>query len=245
VDDSGKSNERYTLSLAFGQTETAQEQEFLKKLKDFENKIIEDAATNSEAWFGEPMTKEVLKHMYFPFLKYPKVKGTKRNDESKPPTLRAKVPFYNGEWGDSFVIFSSNKEKLFPSELNQTPIELIPKMSKVACVLQFSGLWFGGKGWGITIRATQAVVRPQHRNNINAQCQIELDEDYEQQKSKSSTYDSDEEPTTPLQKPVAPTLVKEQEPEQVEEEQVKEPEPTIQAPAAAAPKKKIVKKAST
>jgi len=253
VDESGKSNERYTLSLAFSQNPSAQEQEFLSKLKEFENKLLDDAVTNSELWFGEPMTKEVLKHMYFPFLKYSKVKGTKKNDESKPPSLRAKVPYYNGQWGDSFVIFSSNKEKLFPSESSElTPVDLIPKMSKVACVLQFSGIWFGGKGWGLTIRATQAVVRPQQRNNINAFCQIELDGDAEEEsqqpapvvqaKKQVETYDSDSEPTPAA---VAPAPVPVKAPV-VAEEPVKAPEQPVQEPAAAAaPKKKVVKKAST
>ena len=244
VDESGKSNEKYTLSLAFGQNPSAQEQEFLRKLTEFENKLLDDAEKHSEQWFGEPMTKEVLKHMYFPFLKYTKIKGTKRNDMSKPPSLRAKVPFYNGQWGDSFVIFSSTKEKLFPSESTElTPVDLIPKMSKVACVLQFSGIWFGGKGWGLTIRATQAVVRQQVRNNINAMCQIDLDNEEEQEPQQqqapppqaakavvAATYDSDEEP----QAVAAPT------PTPVQEVAA----PVQQEAPAAAPKKKIVKKAS-
>jgi hypothetical protein len=250
VDESGKSNEKYTLSLAFGQNGSAQEQEFLRKLTEFENKLLDDAEKHSEQWFGEPMTKEVLKHMYFPFLKYTKIKGTKRNDLSKPPSLRAKVPFYNGQWGDSFVIFSSTKEKLFPSESTElTPVDLIPKMSKVACVLQFSGIWFGGKGWGLTIRATQAVVRQQVRNNINAMCQIDLDNEEEQEAQPqqqapppppqvkktivASTYDSDEEPQAQVATP-APTPA--EQPVQVQQEV---------AQVVAAPKKKIVKKAST
>lgn len=252
VDESGKSNEKYTLSLAFGQNGSAQEQEFLRKLTEFENKLLDDAEKHSEQWFGEPMTKEVLKHMYFPFLKYTKIKGTKRNDLSKPPSLRAKVPFYNGQWGDSFVIFSSTKEKLFPSESTElTPVDLIPKMSKVACVLQFSGIWFGGKGWGLTIRATQAVVRQQVRNNINAMCQIDLDNEEEQEPQQqqqqappppqvkktvvASTYDSDEEPQAVAAQVVAPTPVQE----------VAAPVQVQQEAPAAAPKKKIVKKAST
>ena len=254
VDESGKSNERYTLSLAFSQSPSAQEEEFLRKLKELENKLLDDAVKNSELWFGESMTKEVLRHMYFPFLKYSKVKGTKKIDESKPPTLRAKVPYYNGQWGDSFVIFSSNKEKLFPSETSElTPVDLIPKMSKVACVLQFSGIWFGGKGWGLTIRATQAVVRPQQRNNINAICQIDLGAEAEEeeetqatpaaavveQKKQTETYDSDSEPA-PAPAPVpAPAPAPAPAPTPVPAEQ-----PVQEAPAAA-PKKKVVKKAST
>ena len=274
VDESGKSNEKYTISLAFGQTMSKEEDEFLRKLKELENKILEDAVSNSELWWGEPMTKEVLKHMYFPFLKYPKVKGTKRDDMSKPPTLRAKLPYYNGQWGESFAIFSDKKEKLFPGEGKMSPVDLIPKMSRIACVIQIAGLWFGGKGWGLTIRASQAVVSPSEmRQNINDMCQIDFGEEQEYPQSRTQVEDSDEEEEAPA--PVkAPVQVKAPEPvpEPVSEPvkapasasvpvsepvQVKAPAsasvplPVQEAPApvqeapAAAPKKKIVKKASS
>lgn len=256
VDESGKSNEKYTISLAFGQTMSKEEEEFLRKLKEMENKILDDAVTNSELWWGEPMTKEVLKHMYFPFLKYPKVKGTKKDDMSKPPTLRAKLPYYNGQWGDSFAIFSDKKEKLFPGEGKMSPVDLIPKMSRIACVIQISGLWFGGKGWGLTIRASQAVVSPSDmRQNINDMCQIDFGDENGEEQSKTRVEDSDEE-DAPAPAPVkAPEPIKA--PEQVQV-QVKAPEapPAIKAPEpealkveeavpVSAPKKKIVKKVSS
>ena len=251
VDESGKSNEKYTLSLAFSSSPSSKEEEFLSKLKEFENKLLDDAVSNSELWWGEPMTKEVLKHMYFPFLKYPKIKGTKKDDMSKPPTLRAKVPYFNGQWGDSFAIFSDKKEKLFPSETARTPVDLIPKMSNIRCVLHISGLWFGGKGWGLTIRATQAVVRPSDmRMNINDVCQIGFGDDEEdiqkqvkEDKVNTVVYDSDEE-QVPVQAQ-APVKAPEPKPEPKAEPQVVAVvEETTAAPVAAAPKKKIVKKAS-
>lgn len=255
VDESGKSNEKYTLSLAFSSSPSPKEEEFLSKLKEFENKLLDDAVANSELWWGEPMTKEVLKHMYFPFLKYPKIKGTKKDDTSKPPTLRAKVPYFNGQWGDSFAIFSDKKEKLFPSETTRTPVDLIPKMSNIRCVLHMSGLWFGGKGWGLTIRATQAVVRPSDmRMNINDVCQIGFGDDEEDQATTAASkevntqvYDSDEEPEpAPVKAPVkAPEPVKAPAPEPVKApEPVPVQEPVQEQVAASAPKKKIVKKAS-
>ena len=251
VDESGKSNEKYTLSLAFSSSPSLKEDEFLSKLKEFENKLLDDAVSNSELWWGEPMTKEVLKHMYFPFLKYPKIKGTKKDDMSKPPTLRAKVPYFNGQWGDSFAIFSDKKEKLFPSETARTPVDLIPKMSNIRCVLHISGLWFGGKGWGLTIRATQAVVRPSDmRMNINDVCQIGFGDDEEdiqkqvkEDKVNTVVYDSDEE-QAPVQAQ-APVKAPEPKPEPKAEPQVVAVvEETTAAPVAAAPKKKIVKKVS-
>ena len=39
-------------------------------------------------------------------------------------------------------------------------MDFVPKMSNVACVLQCGGLWFGGKGWGLTWKVNQIVVKP-------------------------------------------------------------------------------------
>lgn len=250
VDESGKSNEKYTLSLAFSSSPGAKEDDFLRKLKEFENQLLDDAVSNSELWWGEPMTKEVLKHMYFPFLKYPKIKGTKKDDLSKAPTLRAKVPYFNGQWGDSFAIFSDKKEKLFPTETSRTPVDLIPKMSNIRCVLHFSGLWFGGKGWGLTIRATQAIVRPSDmRMNMNDVCQIGFGDEEEEQETKEDkvstrVYDSDEEvaKVEPVPAKVEPVPAK-VEPVPAKVEQVAAVEESVAAPSA--PKKKIVKKSST
>jgi hypothetical protein len=33
-------------------------------------------------------------------------------------------------------------------------------MSNIACVLQCGGIWIGGKGWGLTWKMVQGVVKP-------------------------------------------------------------------------------------
>jgi hypothetical protein len=82
VDEKGESDGKFSMSLAFPNETyaTPATNEFLSKLKAFENQILDDAVKNSEAWFGEEMSREVAKHTFFPFLKYSKDKLTKKID---------------------------------------------------------------------------------------------------------------------------------------------------------------------
>ena len=174
----GESDGRFTMSLNFPNVdyETPALKDFLAKLKAFENQILDDAVKYSEAWFGEQMSREVAKHTFFPFLKYSKDKTTKKIDLSKPPSIRAKVPNYGGRW--AVEIYDTSSNKIFPCENdNMSPVDFIPKKSNVAAVLQCSGLWFGGKGWGVTWKVVQCVVKPQELVSVFGRCHIQLTDD--------------------------------------------------------------------
>lgn len=180
TDEKGESDGKYTMSLNFPNQQYAKPatDEFLAKFKAFENQILDDAVKNCELWFGEPdMSREVLKHMYFPCLKYSKDKSTKKIDLTKPPSIRAKVPNYDGRW--TVELYDTSSKLLFPDSTNPniTPIDLVPKQSNVAAVLQCGGLWFGGKGWGVTWKLVQAVVKPKEVVSIFGKCHIQLTDD--------------------------------------------------------------------
>ena len=64
---------------------------------------------------------------------------------------------------------------LFPCENpNITPIDLVPKLSSVACVLQCGGIWIGGKGWGLTWKLVQCIVKPKQVVSVYGKCHIQL-----------------------------------------------------------------------
>lgn len=171
----GESDGKYSMSLNFPNQEYSNPatNTFLQKLKDFENQILDDAVTNSELWWGEEMSREVAKHTFFPFLKYSKSKDTKKIDLLKPPAIRAKVPFYNGKWG--VEIYDTKQNMIFPCEQEfVTPTDLIPKLSQVACVLQCGGIWIGGKGWGLTWKLNQCIVKPREIVSVYGKCQVHL-----------------------------------------------------------------------
>jgi hypothetical protein len=230
----GESDGKYTLSLNFPNEDYSNPatRDFLEKLKAFEAQLLKDAAKNSEAWFGEEMSLEVVKHMYFPFLKYSKDKTTKKFDYSKPPSIRAKVPNYGGRW--AVEIYDTAGKLIFPnSDANMTPMDFIPKLSNVACIIQNGGLWFGGKGWGTTWKLVQCVVKPKIQDSVYGKCHIQLSSDDIQtiETAPAPSEDVDEE-----DEPAAAPVSTEVEDSDAEEEA--EPEPVVEAP-----KKKVIKKA--
>jgi len=240
VDEKGESDGKFSMSLNFPNIDysTPASNDFLAKCKLFENQILDDAVRNSEAWFGEEMSREVAKHTFFPFLKYSKDKTTKKVDPTKPPSLRAKVPNYNNRW--AVEIYDTNSKLIFPCENeNMTPMDFIPKKSNVACVLQCGGLWFGGKGWGLTWKLNQCVVKPQEVLSVYGRCHIQLSNDELASIDKQINVNVDEEiedtVTHSAPVPVSTEVAdSDQEDEDVEEEAV-----------VAAPVKKIVKKVVT
>lgn len=240
IDDKGESDGKFSISLNFPNDEykTTATTAFLDKLKAFENQILDDAVANSELWWGEQMSRDICKHTFFPFLKYSKNKDTKKFDYTKPPSIRAKVPCYNDKW--AVELYDTKSNLIFPSEdPTQTPPDFVPKLSNIACVLQCGGIWIGGKGWGLTWKMIQGVVKPKITDSIYGKCHINLSsEDKEALESQpvvaaAAAVDEDdvEEP------PVVTTEAADT------DDEPDTPEPVNTPPPAAPPKKVVVKKA--
>ena len=254
VDEKGESDGKFSMSLAFPNETyaTPATTEFLAKLKSFENQILDDAVKNSEAWFGEEMSREVAKHTFFPFLKYSKDKLTKKIDFTKPPVIRAKVPNYSGRW--NVEVYDTKRQLLFPCDNdNLTPMDFVPARSNVACVLQCGGLWFGGKGWGVTWKLNQCVVKPHVQETVFGQCHIQLTNEDIQSIETQPLDEMDVDNSTAAPAPQVVTTEVADSDEENEPEPEPEPEPVIKkkvikkapepaAPEPEAPKKKVIKK---
>jgi hypothetical protein len=210
-------------------------------MKAFESQILDDAVKNSEQWWGETMSRELCKHTFFPFLKYRKDKETKKLDYSNPPSIRAKVPKYGDKW--AVELYDTSSEMIFPcDDPDASPPDFVPKLSNIACVLQCGGIWIGGKGWGLTWKMVQGVVKPRVNNTIYGKCQIQLSADDVDKMNKQVVDDDDE----PVQVVAATTSVEVEDSDDdnavsdddnaVSEEVAVEPEPV---PVI---KKKIIKK---
>jgi len=246
VNDQGESDGKFSMSLVFPNEDysTVASRDFLDRLKKFENQILDDAVKYSEVWFGEEMSREVAKHTFFPFLKYSKDKLTKKVDYSRPPTLRAKVPCYNNKW--SVEVYDTQGERLFPCENeNMSPLDFVPKKSNVACVLQCGGLWFGGKGWGITWKLNQCVVKPSEIQSVFGKCHIQLSsEDIKTMSAPLVTADDASDDEKPIEQPVKVETAVEDSDEEEEPEPEPEPEPKPEPVKKKVVKKKTVKKAA-
>jgi hypothetical protein len=176
-DDQGMSDNKYKISINFPNPEykTAESDIMLKKMIEFQEQILDDAVENSELWWGEKMSRELVKHTFFPFLKFRKNKETNKIDYNSAPSFSAKVPYYKDTEQWAVELYDINSNMIFPcddSSLN--PSDFVPKMSKVACLIQCTGIWIGGKGWGLTWKLIQAVVMPKENESIRGKCQISI-----------------------------------------------------------------------
>ena len=231
----------YSMALQFPSDEykTPQVSKFFAAMQAFEAKIKRDAIVNSKDWFGKSMSAEVINAIFNPVLSYSKNPATGEPDHTKNPTLRVKLPFYDGEW-KGIEIYDSNSTALFPNSDGKSPKDIIVKGSDAALIITCGGLWFAGGSFGVTWRLVQAVLKP--KPSLSGKCNIVLDEDEQKRMtapSKSAAhYDDDHVPSA-----AAAAAAQEVDVEDSEEEEDDSPIPRItSAPAPVVATKKIVAK---
>lgn len=144
---------------------------FLKNMMAYEAQIREDAQKYSKDWFGKSsMSAEVIDALFTPMLKYPKDQSTGEPDRSRKPTLRIKLPFWEGSF--KVEIYNLDRQQIFPSMDDVSPVDLIQKTQNVALVIQSGGLWFANGKFGTTWKLVQAVVQPKASILGNKTCHV-------------------------------------------------------------------------
>lgn len=262
IDQEGNGNGKYEMSLQFPQEEYSNEdcKSFLKNMQSLENKIKADALVYSKDWFGKVhKSADIIEELFTPMLKFPKIKGTSEPDYSKKPTLRLKLPQWQGAWKSE--IYDEDGNSLFPNKENHTitPLDYLKKGAMVACVIQCGGIWFTNGKFTVTWKLLQAVVQ-KPKASISGQCLIKLkpaekeqlksaavvQEDDIEDSINAHVEDSDDEEIVSRVEPVkvpetvflnVPVPVLEQEPVLVPE-----PAVALESEVDVKPKKKIIRK---
>ena len=192
VDDkSGKVS--YDMALQFPSEEYAKEDttNFMNNMIDFEDKLKADAIKNSKEWFGKAkMSEDAIDALWTPMLKYPKDKNTGESDTTRSPTLKVKIPFWEGEWKTE--LYDVDQTAIFPDPNGSsvTPKDLISKGSNVAVIILCGGLWFANGKFGVTWKLLQGVVKP--KASIRGKCHIQLSSEEKERMDKQKTEDSDD-----------------------------------------------------
>jgi hypothetical protein len=250
-------NGKFEFALQFPNDDNKNEdtEAFLKNMTNFENKIKSDALTYSKEWFGKQhKSSEVVDALWTPMLKYPKNKISGESDMTKNPSLRVKVPLWEGVW--RCEIYDEDGNKMFPNPAvpSSTPLDFLQKGTNIACLLQCGGLWFANGKFGITWKLVQAVGQ-KPRATLSGQCFIKLNKG---DKDRLKNSQPPPEPQDP--EDVVATIVNDSDDEEMPV--VKEPEPVVVPPPAPVPtpapvvesvppeppivvKKKVVKKKET
>jgi hypothetical protein len=227
---------------------------FLKNMVAFESKIKADALVYSKEWFGKlHKSPDVVDALFTPMLKYSKNKTTGEYDLAKPPTLRVKIPVWEGVWRAE--VYDEEGAKMFPDASNPlvTPVDFIQKGIHVACLLQCGGLWFANGKFGITWKLVQAVAQ-KPRASLTGQCFLKLktaDKEKLKQSSPQITASSVEEDDdedivqpalTAASNAVSSTIVDDSDDEEIIVPKVEAISAASSVQPSGAPKKKIIKK---
>jgi hypothetical protein len=186
--DEKSGKETYDMALQFPRDDyqTEDNKKFLDAMVTLQNKLKDDAITNSKEWFNKPkMSREVVDALFHPMLSYSKDKETGEPDMTKSPTLKVKIPF----WENNFncEVYDTNAKMLFPPSdpsSSVTPLELITKASNIIAVIQCGGFWFANGKFGVTWKLIQCVVKP--KPTLKGRCLIAVSSDAKSQIEKTT-----------------------------------------------------------
>ena len=245
---SGQGNGKFEMTLQFPNEDYKNEEAsaFLENLKKFEDKIKADAMNHSKDWFGKVhKSLDVLEALYSPMLKYSKDKNTGECDLTKAPSIRVKIPVWEGTW--RCEDYDDEGTKLFPNSSGTTPVELIPKATNVKVLMTCGGIWFASGKFGVTWKLNQAIVKPPEAFE-KGKCYVafapekkaDYDSDGETEQTPRAEHSAVEpkQESVPVQEPVVETAPPVPEPE---------PAPAVESksePAAASKPEKEKKKAT-
>jgi hypothetical protein len=226
----GQGDGKFTLSLQFPgkEYENDDTSAFLKNMKALEDKIKADALVYSREWFGKVhKSAEVVDALWTPMLKYSKNKATGDYDYSRAPTLRVKLPQWEGVF--SSEIYSEDGDKLFPNQEmpSATPLDYLKKGTTILCLIQFAGIWFVNGKFSASWKLVQAVAQKPKTLSLKGKCWIAVNS---QDKEKIKSQDVEDEPDTA----VVSTIVDDSD-EEEEEEKVVVPPPPLVVPVVVPP----------
>ena len=186
-DDTGRVS--YSMSLQFPSEEYSNDEQehFLEKVKEFENKVLDDCVTHAKEWFGKSkMSREVAEALFTPLLRYPKDKTTGEPDYSRAPTMKVKIPYWEGKF--NVELYDVDGEPIFSPEmeLGEGDFEtMIPKTARTVSAIQCNGIWFAAGKFGVTWQLKQAVVKRPVK--LQGRCFIKLSDSDKKQLDTSNT----------------------------------------------------------
>ena len=248
--DDKTGSKSYDMALQFPNDEYSNPEcvEFLKNMQNFEQKLKADATENCKEWLNKTkMSSDVIDALWTPMLRYPKDKETGEYDYSRAPTLKVKIPYWEGNF-KGVELYDDEQKQLFPNDDDIQPIEYVTKGSNVATIIYCGGIWVANGKFGVTWKLFQAVVKP--RASLAGKCHISLSQkDKEAMNASVKKDDSDDELDTTTVGNSNETVVEDSDEEEpvvaVAAKEVKEEIESKKVTTEDTPKKKrVVKKKS-
>ena len=242
------------LDVSFrGMDENDKINQLYNKLKELENKIVDDAFENRELWFKDDFdnNKAFCKKLFSPIIKVDKDPNTGKELGKYPPTFKAKIPFDKNE------VCTMDCYDMQNEELHINDVFKRLKGAKVVMIVQLTGLWMAGGKYGCSWKVCTGKF--QLSQNVKVTFIKDSDEDVEDdeeedivpdevvkevpKENKKKVVKKEPEPQEEEEEEEEQELEQEEQEEQEEEEEEEEepkvPEPE---PLPPPPKKKVIKK---
>ena len=131
-----------------------------EKFQALENWVVAQCVSHGKDWFGKAnMSEDVVRALFYPILKYPKDKGTGEPDTTRDPSVKLKVPYWEGDY--KCELYSMDSKPLYtPTHklADVTPVEMVPMNSDIMALVQCDGLWFTAGRCGLTFKLLQAKI---------------------------------------------------------------------------------------
>ena len=179
-DEARKDEERkYDITVSFkGMDENPKIKQFYDKMKELEQKIIDDAFTNRVAWKLNNCggNKDFVANMFTPIVKHDKDKVTGEYANKYPPTFKAKIPYNSSENRFEFDCYDMDN-----NEVNFQDILSNLKGGKAQFIIQLSGIWFSagifGCSWKIVSSKFQQINMSKPTFVVDSDDELNNDDD--------------------------------------------------------------------
>ena len=143
---------KWSLDLSFKGIEDKQNiKEFFDMLQALDDKLVSDGVANSFKWLGkEQNSKEVVKALYTPHIRYSKDKTTGKIKDY-PPTFKLNLP----KRDDKFIA------EVYDHEGNEIDLaETETKNAQIIAQVECQGIWSAAGRFGYTWRVVRMRITP-------------------------------------------------------------------------------------
>lgn len=133
------------LNLRGYEGENPEMKQLYDMLQSVQDQILEDTVTHSKEWLQKPsMSKPVAEALFTSIVKFPKDKATGAISDKYPPSIKAKVPFWEGEW--KCDAYKKGEAAKVEGDLEAEVTGRIHARAIIEC----GSIWFAGGKYGTT-----------------------------------------------------------------------------------------------
>lgn len=150
---------KYSVDLSFRDAETDPKvKAFHEFAKAFDERLIELAMVNSQAWFKlANASREVITAFYTPMVKIPVDKEGK--PKPYPPTVKIALKQKDGVFTTEFYDPSTQDARGQPKRYEGVPVEeLLVRGARIRTIIRCTGLWIAGSKFGPSWKAEQVSI---------------------------------------------------------------------------------------